>query len=70
MRIVRTAEQEHTCGKCQSVIAMHPHEIYTMGSAGSYDTDYEPSEAGKKYWYCPVCKSMNYIPNPSDDYYD
>jgi ribosomal protein L37AE/L43A len=67
MRIIKTAEQQHICSRCQSTIAMHPHEIHSVGPPGPYDMDYEPDEIGKKYWYCPVCKAMNYIAGPSDD---
>ena len=67
MRIVKSSEVERTCGKCKSVIAMYPHEVSTVGPPGPYDMDYEPSEIGRKYWFCTVCKCMNWIRTICDD---
>ena len=40
---------------------MLPYELHTIGPPGPYDCDYDPEEIGKQYWYCPVCKFINYI---------
>lgn len=66
MRVVKSGEVEHTCSKCKSTIAMYPHEISTVDPPGPYEIDYDPSEVGKKYWSCPICKTMNWLGGGSD----
>ncbi len=70
MRVIKSSETEHTCGKCKSLIGIMPHDIRTIGPPGPYDMDYEPDEIGKRYWNCPICKCMNWIgpaPGQRDD---
>lgn len=71
MRVIRKQESQLTCHRCKSVIGILPHEFHTVGPPGPYDMDYEPSEIGKSYWYCPVCKEMNWCASSSteDDTY-
>lgn len=73
MRILESGEVKHRCFRCNSLIAMFPHEIHEIGPPGGpYDMDYEPEEVGRKYWSCPACKAHNWLggSKSKDDYDD
>lgn len=67
MRIVKSGEIKKTCKRCNSLIAMFPHEISVIGPLGPYDMD-DSDDVGKKYWKCPACRYTNYISPPKEDY--
>lgn len=67
MRIIKKAETQVTCKRCTSILGILPTDVSTVSPPGPYDMDYDAEEIGKKYWTCPVCKSTNWVTEPSDD---
>ena len=65
MRIIKSGEKHYTCKHCQSILALLPKDIHTVGPAGPYDMDYD-DDAGKQYWICMVCKTTNWLSNSPD----
>lgn len=64
MRVIKSAEEQHTCKKCKSVIAMRPDEINHVSGKAWYDSESDDQEGS--YWDCPVCKYRNWFPKYDD----
>jgi hypothetical protein len=62
MKVISTPTIREICKKCGSTIEMRPDELRVVG----HDWDDPDPDSGKSYWFCPVCKTRNFIVPSSD----